>query len=373
MFCSKKKLLPSCPNILTPDQIPAFFIPPKLSSLPEGGGHVGRWVQRKTSQARSNSTSQTLLTSGSRHVTQVEDTEKGLQSPGQKKASDMASTIMGAPYLSESPHTRRRESLFHQMGPSSHGPCELRPISLTETDCVLTWKTSSQDLRYGLGLLNSDMTSSTESSPYSSPMLNRALHGSLANQVSTKQQHLSRNLSVKSLTRASSLSTEETSSADTSPNMPTKQDHPRYSMVHLVPPPILHLDFICCQDHLAKVTEVTLSKGGLIRLSVEYMKELDRLRVKLVNAENLYPSSLDAKTISCCVVMSLMPGKLQKQRSSTIRWSRNPIFNEDFFFEGLERGELEQLSLKLKVINKGTGVKRDIVLGRSESKLSSIL
>lgn len=371
MFCSKKKLLPSCPNILTPDKIPTFFIPPKLSSLPDGGGHVGKWLQKKPSDGGSRSSPRALLRSASRHVIQVEEVEQ------EADHQAMASSILGSPYLSESPHTRRRESLFHQMR-HTHGPCDLKPLSPLDPDHILNWKSSSHDLRlqrFSGGVLDSDTASSAESSPYSSPLLNRSPEGSPVIPDPGHRRLFGRPLTLKTLTRASSLSTEEASSTDTSPNLPTKEKHsaPRVSMMHLVPPPIFHLDFICCQERLTRETEVALSKGGLLRLSTEYVKELGRLRVKLVNAEDLYQSCQDPRSISSCVVMYLMPGKLQKQRSTVIRRSRSPIFNEDFYFEGVEKGELENLRLKVKVINRGTGMKLDHTLGSSELRLSAIL
>ncbi|KAM5127406.1 C2 calcium-dependent domain-containing protein 4D-like [Mantella aurantiaca] len=344
MFCTKKKPLPSCPNILTPDQIPSFTIPPKLAQ--RAGGHAGGWFQKKALEAGSKPAARALMRSASRHVIQVEEVEREAGSPQLGRGADMASTIMGGPYLSESPHTRRRESLFHQMC-----PCELPP------DFISGWRASSHDL-----LMDSDTASSAESSPFSSPLLNRPSGKPPAS-----------SLTVKTLTRASSLSTEETSSADTSPNLPTKEDHPP-SMARLLPPPIYHLDFICLQDRLTKETEVALGRGGgLARLSAEYAGELGRLRVKLVSAENLYPARQDPRAISCCAVLCLMPGKLQKQRSTVIRRSRNPIFNEDFYFEGLGKEELGQRRLRVKVVNRGGGVKRDVLLGANEVQLSAIL
>ncbi|XP_063803928.1 C2 calcium-dependent domain-containing protein 4C-like [Pseudophryne corroboree] len=376
MFCSKKKALASCPNILTPDQIPTFFIPPKLSSFPDGGSHVGMWLQKKMSEPGSGATSKVLLRSASRHVIQVEDVEQETEAPDQRHHPALAATIMTTPYLSESPHTRRRESLFHQMC-HTQGPYEVKPLSPLDSDSILSWKSSSHDLstqQVHYGAMDSDATSSSESSPYGSPLLSRSLVGS-SGQVSGRQRLLCRALTVKNLTRASSLSTEEASSTDTSPNLSSRESRSssRASMIHLVPPPIFHLDFICCQERLTKETDVQLSKGGLLRLSVEYVKELGRLRVKLVMAENVYPFNQDPKNISCCVVMCLLPGKIQKQRSTIIRRSRNPIFNEDFFFEGIEKGDPDNLSLKVKVINRGTGMKRDHVLGHSQLKLSAIL
>ncbi|KAG9473329.1 C2 calcium-dependent domain-containing protein 4D-like [Eleutherodactylus coqui] len=366
MFCSKKKLLPSCPNILTPDKIPSFFIPPKLSALPDGGGHMGKWLQKKPSDVGSKDSSRSLLRSASQQVTQVEDVEP----KGQSHHQSMASSILGSPYLSESPHTRRRESLFHQMC-HTHGPYDLKPLSPLDPDHILNWKSSSHDLhlqRFPCGILDSDTTSSAESSPFNSPLLNRSLAGSLV--IPGPGGH---RRAINTLTRANSVSTEEASSADSSPNLPTKENHGRATMVHLVPPSIFQLDFICCQDRLTKETEVVLSKGGLLRLSIEYVKDLGRLKVKLVNAENLYPLYQDPRAISCCVVLYLMPGKLQKQKSTVIRRSRNPIFNENFYFEGVEQEELDNLRLRVKVINQGSGVKLDHVLGSSELWLSAII
>ncbi|KAM4012943.1 C2 calcium-dependent domain-containing protein 4D-like [Anomaloglossus baeobatrachus] len=372
MFCSKKKLLPSCPNILTPEKIPTFFIPPKLSSLPDGGGNVGKWLQKKTLDTVSRSSPRALRRSASRHVIQVEDLEQEVETSGEENHRTMATSILGSPYLSESPHTRRRESLFHQMC-HTHGPCDLKPLSPLDPDHILNWKPSTHDprhQRFPCGVLDSDTTSSAESSPFSSPLLNRnPVIPDLGNRC-----NYYRTVTVNTLTRANSLSTEETSSTDTSPNLPTKENHSsqRVSMMHLVPPPIFHLDFICCQERLTKETEVVLSKGGLLRLSFEYVKELGRLRVKLVNVENLYSSYQDPRSISCCVVMYLMPGKLQKQRSTVIRRSKNPIFNEDFYFEGVEKG-VDNLRLKMKVINRGTGMKLDHVLGSGELRLSAVI
>ncbi|KAM3909877.1 C2 calcium-dependent domain-containing protein 4C-like isoform 1-T2 [Leptodactylus fuscus] len=377
MFCSKKKLLPSCPNILTPNKIPTFFIPPKLSSLPDGGGHIGKWLQKKPSDVGVRSSPKALLRSASRHVIQVEDMEPEAETSEQRHHQSIAASILGSPHLSESPHTRRRESLFHQMC-YTHGPCDLKPLSPSDPDHIVNWKSSSHDLRhhrFPCGIMDNDTTSSAESSPYSSPLLSRSPEGSPVVPHLGNRLHYCRSLTVNTLTRASSLSTEETSSTDTSPNLPTKENHSstRASMMHLVPPPILNLDFICCQERLTKETEVALSKGGLLRLSIEYVKELERLRVKLVNAENLYLLYQDPRTINCCVVIYLMPGKLQKQRSTVIRRSRNPIFNEDFYFEGVKKGDLDNLRLKMKVINRGTGMKLDQVLGSSELRLSTII
>ncbi|KAJ1081067.1 hypothetical protein NDU88_001251 [Pleurodeles waltl] len=103
------------------------------------------------------------------------------------------------------------------------------------------------------------------------------------------------------------------------------------------------------------------------------MKEIARLRIRLISIEDLYQSHYEPKNVNCCVSLHLLPGKVQKQRSTIIKNSKNPIFNEDFFFEGVFEEELNSRSIKVKVINKGANLRRDIVLGDCELMLSSIL
>lgn len=68
-----------------------------------------------------------------------------------------------------------------------------------------------------------------------------------------------------------------------------------------------------------------------------------------------------------------MPGKIQKQRSTVIKRSRNPIFNEDFFFIGVSEDDLYNLSVRMKAVNKGCNMRRDCVLGESEVGLMILL
>lgn len=118
---------------------------------------------------------------------------------------------------------------------------------------------------------------------------------------------------------------------------------------------------------------VPIGKDGSLRLSAEYCSDNQRLRVRLISAEGLYPLSVDPKIINCSVSLSLVPGKVQKQRSTVIRKSRNPIFNEDFFFDSISEEDLSQWSLRFKVVNKMSTLKRDYLLGDCDLPLSSIV
>ncbi|XP_078524535.1 C2 calcium-dependent domain-containing protein 4D [Lissotriton helveticus] len=408
MFCpnwkmcsSQHKPPPHCPNVLTPDRIPKFFIPPKLAAKHVGVSSRGPTLQNSGPLGKSTtgltSSYRALIKSANRHIIQIENMDEGVpceEESGQRLngASSMLHLAGSGSFgcLPESPHTRRRESLFH-VKCTADGPCEsswqemTNNVSSMDLSQSPSLRISSPDLRppcrshsppYFPANFDSDTASSTESSPFSSPLLSRSLAGTLVCQAYTKQRLFCRTLNAKTLARASSLSTEETSSTDNSPNNTRKENEGsglRPSLTSLAPPPIFHLDFICCHERVTKENTVDLSKGGCLRLSAEYMKEIARLRIRLISIEDLYQQHFDPKNVNCCVNLHLLPGKVQKQRSTIIKNSKNPIFNEDFFFEGVFEEELNSRSIKVKVINKGANLRRDLVLGDCELMLSHIL
>lgn len=118
---------------------------------------------------------------------------------------------------------------------------------------------------------------------------------------------------------------------------------------------------------------VRMGPRGSVRLLAEYEAAQARLRVRLLAAEGLYDHLCDARSINCCVGLCLVPGKLQKQRSTIIKNSRHPVFNEDFFFDGLGPASARKLALRIKVVNKGSSLKRDTLLGEKELPLTSLL
>uniref|UniRef100_A0A8D0L2L8 C2 calcium dependent domain containing 4D n=1 Tax=Sphenodon punctatus TaxID=8508 RepID=A0A8D0L2L8_SPHPU len=319
MFPSRRKtpkLLPVCPNVLTPDRIPSFFIPPTLSSLP------GRAARNGGSARRLH---------GACSVPQL-------------------TTQDGLTFLPESPHTRRRESLFHaEWVPGIRLSPPPQPTGPTD----------------------SDTASSAETSPFGSPLLLRSLTGTLTCQAHGRRRKL---LDAGPVPRARSLSTEEASSTDTSPSCPRREREPSWARAAtLAPPPLFHLDSMRCQERLTKEVTVPLSAGGRLRLCCEYLQAQGRLRIRLISAEGLYPPHCDPRHVSCCVAVQLQPGKAQRQRSTLVKRSRNPIFNEDFFFEGLPPEGLPGRGLRFKVLNKGAGVRRDAVLGECQAPLQALL
>lgn len=288
----------TCPNVLTPDRIPQFCIPPRL---PAPGG--------AQSPARR------------------EAGGRGL--PGACSLPHLAGRE-GWAFLPESPHTRRRESLFHAPPPAPAGGLLPAPARL---------HVSAPDLRLCVAA-DSDPAPSPDSSPFGSPR-----------------------------PRPRSLSPEEAGSADRSPYAPRRAG--------LAPPPLFHVDFLCCPLRPAKDSVLRLRpRGGQLRLSAEYQAGPGRLRLRLVSAEGLARSPVGPGSGGggCFVVLGLRPRvRPRGQRSRVVRCSANPIFNEDFFFEGLGPAELAARSLRAKVLDRGAGLRRDALLGECETPLVALL
>ncbi|XP_030622628.1 C2 calcium-dependent domain-containing protein 4A [Chanos chanos] len=414
----KPKKVLMCPNIITPDTIPEFCIPPKIPSPQEGKGmDQGKANSalrvspcEKGSPKREYPTRE-LIT---KHIIQVESVDDG---PHENICSDeettnadpqsqaalslphlaKAQTCYGFCTLLESPHTRRKESLFHN-DPSTCGIPLVLPRSRSSTCSKVTPSISSQTspscssfslnsltsrlsprgfALHRQGTLDSDTTSSAESSPFSSPLLARSLPKTSLFKALSHERLLYRNLKKATVSRNNSLSTDEGSSTDNSPNVMRRASEgliePLSCSFGLAPPAVFPMDLVLHRERVMKESLVPVGRDGTLRLSAEYCSENQRLRVRLISAEGLYSLSVDPKSINCSVSLSLLPGKVQKQRSTVIRKSRNPIFNEDFFFDAISEEELSQCSMRFKVVNKMSTMKRDYILGDCDVPLASLV
>uniref|UniRef100_A0A8C5P922 C2 domain-containing protein n=1 Tax=Leptobrachium leishanense TaxID=445787 RepID=A0A8C5P922_9ANUR len=372
----------TCYNVLTPDRIPEFCIPPR---------HQGQNDLRMRS--RHNSITNLFVSAFEarmpcpfeKHIIQVDSIEDPFEEestnadPQSQAALSLphlpkAHTSYGFCTLLESPNTKRKESLFHN-DPDAMPILLPRSRSSTITCrgvCSLSSFTNRRfrPLRRS-GTLDSDTASSADSSPFGSPKLNRSLQASLLkalNQDGILSRALKANCKMSTV-RNNSLSTDDESSTDSSPCV-TRRSSYDWSQHSLAQSDI---GLLLVPGRFSLDNTVTLNTGGIVRLSAEYHPENSRLRVRLVSAEGLFKQSVDPKNVSCYFSLSLMPGKSQKQRSTLIRGSRNPIFNEDFFFEELESQDLLEKTLKIKAIHKGSCVKRECILGKCKLQLLSIL
>ncbi|XP_070622738.1 C2 calcium-dependent domain-containing protein 4D [Erythrolamprus reginae] len=348
MFSKRKtrNVQPTCPNVLTPDTIPSFFIPPNLTTL-RGRRAAGthNLIEVPISPVKNEGVA---VQARHRARAQLPSTPATIQLP----------TPRDLGCLPESPNTWRRESLFHSRPRRGH----------------VGWFASprARPLSQHTPGLDSDTASSAENSPYNSPVPTRPLSSLLP----CHNYGHRRRLACRSphTLHPGSFSTEETSSTDTSPCCLRREADPPWISPGAWPlAPLFPLDLIRCRQRLTKEVTLTVSQGGQLRLSSEYLQPPGSLRVRLVSAEGFYPPQGSPRHIHCCVALRLRPGPGQRQRSAIIKRTRNPIFNEDFFFEGVTPEELPHRSLRLKVINKACSLRRDIVLGECDVPLDSLL
>ncbi|NXI90448.1 C2C4C protein, partial [Psophia crepitans] len=390
------------PNVLTPDRIPEFCIPPRLiSSGPIKGAGSHQDYRSEDADFKASDDSPSFSLPHLIQVESVEDTpaleEESTNSDPQSQAAlslphfPRAPTSYGFCTLLESPHTRRKESIFHG---DPHGALPSLMLSRSRANTFSGKGSMSNPIAISFasvrlppkhlslqrqGACDSDTASSSDSSPFSSPLLSRSPPRSCS-LIKTPNQEglLCRALKAKtksSMARNNSLSTEESSSTDNSPSAIRRASEGLLATqsFSVSCSPIFPLDLTRSQERLVGESTVVMDKGGMLRLSAEYCSENERLRVRLISAEGLYDDSVEPKNINCCITFSLVPGKTQKQRSTVIKRSKNPIFNEDFFFDGIAEEELYNLSIRMKAMNKGCSMKRDYTLGERELSLMTML
>ncbi|XP_028306334.1 C2 calcium-dependent domain-containing protein 4A [Gouania willdenowi] len=402
------KRISLCHNIITPDNIPEFCIPPTIIS-PQNTEQSRTTRPSKNSAVGNPEAETTIPEQLNPHIIQVESVDEspydGFSDEEMTNADPQSQAALSLPHLAktqtsygfctllESPHTRRKESIFHAdpgspplLLPRSRSSLCSR-VSPSPSPCPSPSSISLNSLTTRLSprgytpnwqsTVDSDTTSSTESSPFSSPLLSRCPAKSSLFKALSHELLLSRKLRKAMVSRNNSLSTDEGSSTDNSPHVMRRASEGLLNGLpnsySLAPPTIFPMDLTLHRNRLMKEKKVSIGKDGSLRLSAEYCLENQRLRLRLISAEGLYPLSVDPKMINCSISLCLIPGKVQKQRSTVIRKSRNPIFNEDFFFDGISEEDLNQRSLRFKVVNKMSTLKRDYLLGDCDVPLSSIV
>lgn len=234
-------------NVLTPEKIPDFFIPPKLiccppeESLTPKPQHFSTLrpsvsdhaICSQSPRARSSMNpcsprlfsrvggdTRNLQKSANRHIIQIESAdEPGAGSVDRDSvntnADPQSQTAMSLPYvpkaqtsygfstLVESPHTRRKESLFHS-DPSS--PLTSPNSPRRSQGGTLLAPADPNPYRYFSGG-ESDTCSSAESSPFTSPLLSRSasLLRSITQETQAKVSTVSLSASVNGLAAKNTL------------------------------------------------------------------------------------------------------------------------------------------------------------------------
>ncbi|XP_069315343.1 C2 calcium-dependent domain-containing protein 4B-like [Eulemur rufifrons] len=114
--------------------------------------------------------------------------------------------------------------------------------------------------------------------------------------------------------------------------------------------------------------------GGVLRLAAEYCPGSGRLRIRLLRAEGLAGGASEPRAVGCRISLVLQPPRTtRKQRSSVLRRSRKAALDQDFCFDGLTEDQVRRLAVRVKAENKGRGLERGRLLGQGELPLGALL
>ncbi|XP_054905263.1 C2 calcium-dependent domain-containing protein 4C [Poeciliopsis prolifica] len=354
-------------NIITPDNIPEFCLPPRLFKRQP-------MLETETTQLQQDGHQQTQK---SRPSFQTEIKEKSedplVPQKVPRKPLPFSAECYGLAGIYESPNTRRKESLFHSKRPvyvferriSATKPSQVKqkaPLKKTFSGLFTLFVSKS----FSEAASVEAETPSSAKSSRSAPSRSRRLKETVS--CPSLIDSMEKSKTPKKL--GLSLPTSSCSQLTSDKNPPT------------LFPPVLHpLDLLHYQERLQHEHILPLQGQGRVRLSTEHTtfskgasSIFFTVRVRVVSVEGLLDGS-ERHTLNCAVSLCLMPGKLQHQERATIRNCRRPEFNEDFYFTELRHKDLMELQLQLKVVDKAAAgaLRRGTVIGMICKPLSKLV
>ncbi|XP_022367627.1 LOW QUALITY PROTEIN: C2 calcium-dependent domain-containing protein 4A [Enhydra lutris kenyoni] len=314
-------------NVLTPDRIPEFCIPPRLAPGTALAALRVSWIQAAE------------IDDGAGHTDWDPRSQAALSLPHLPRAR----TTYGFCALLESPHTRRKESLFlggaRRPAPApgrSPGPRPRAP---------------------GRPPADPDVPAP----PPRAHRLLRAREGLLSRALPARRS--------RGLARARSVSSGDDDDECGAGSRPPA----RAPSASPPPPPPPGPD--PRPERLEAEGTVALGRaGGALRLAAEYSRASGRLRVRLLGAEGLPAGTAEPRAVGCRVSFVLRsPGKTRPQRSAVVRPSRKAAFDQDECLDGLSEEHVRRLAVRVKAEKPGRGRERGRGLAQGELLLGSLL
>ncbi|XP_046584864.1 C2 calcium-dependent domain-containing protein 4C-like [Haliotis rubra] len=92
---------------------------------------------------------------------------------------------------------------------------------------------------------------------------------------------------------------------------------------------------------------------GELKFAFHYLPDTRQLKVLLIRGENLGGHHRLDCHLNVFAKLYLMPGKVQKQTSEITKHSKDPVFNEEIFFNDQSFEVLQKMTLRIKLYNKG--------------------
>ncbi|KAL3865368.1 hypothetical protein ACJMK2_042760 [Sinanodonta woodiana] len=325
-------------------------------------------------------------------------------------------TSYGFTTLSECPNTRRKESLFHSCGDSLLPRKSFKKLTKQNSLSKSDDNVGRQSLSLQLDQLESCVIRkssnpcvivTTEESPQftknskfrSSTVFNELLR-------SPKRSHPFKRHRVYNRRRSSLVehasgpeSEKENSSENSSltcSSLDASPDHQRQSLGELHAPsfqgqtqkrhsapnvPASVSDTLDNQDKVRSSSCFTIGKTprvdnihaphGELKFSFQYLAASKQLKVCLIRAENLGGENKTDLNTNSFAKLYLMPEKVQKQNGSVVKHTKNPNFNQEFYFQQLTLDELHNMVLRIKLFNKSHNLKMAEFIGEVTIPLES--
>ncbi|XP_046508704.1 C2 calcium-dependent domain-containing protein 4B [Equus quagga] len=305
---------PACPNVLTPGRIPEFCIPPRLPApcAPEAPPSAAALPRRCAAEPD-------LWPRGADDSAGRTDWDPRSQAALSLPHLPRARTAYGFCALLESPHTRRKESLF--LG----GP---RARTLGGGDTHLVPRAGAPATTPAAPGGARPPRDALAPRPRGRCLL-RAPEGLLRRALRARRRG--------GLARARSVSSGD-----------GDEDEERAAALGRA--------------------------GGALRLAAQYSPASGRLRVRLLRAEGLAAGAAEPRAVGCRVSFVLQPpGPTRPQRGAVVRRSRRAAFEQDLCLDGLSEDEVRRLAVRVKAERKGRGLERGRRLGQGELLLGPLL
>ncbi|XP_064454586.1 C2 calcium-dependent domain-containing protein 4A [Mirounga angustirostris] len=319
-------------NVLTPDRIPEFCIPPRLAPCTALAALRVSWIQAAE------------IDNAAGHTDWDPRSQAALSLPHLPRAR----TAYGFCALLESPHTRRKESLF--LGGPGAAPL-LPPGAAPAPAPALP--------------AGARPTSDAPAPPPGARRLLRAPEGLLSRALRAR-----RSRGLARARGASSGDEDEDEQRGAGSRPPARA--PSASPPPPPPPPPGSDPGPECLE--AEGTVALGGAGGALRLAAQYSRASGRLRVRLLGAQGLAAGAAEPRAVGCRVSFVLRPpGKTRPQRSAVVRPSRKAAFDQDVCLDGLSEDQVRRLAVRVTAEKRGRGRERGRLLGQGELLLGSLL
>ncbi|XP_007458937.1 PREDICTED: C2 calcium-dependent domain-containing protein 4A-like [Lipotes vexillifer] len=355
-------LEPAFSNVLTPDRIPEFCIPPRLPApcAPVSSPQAAALPRQCAAEPD-------LWPRGAYDGAGRTDWDPRSQAALSLPHLPRARTAYGFCALLESPHTRRKESLF--LGGSGTAPLLPAPRARARTfgggggggDAPLA----------PLGRVPA-ATTAAPGGPRPPPValaprphgrrLLRAPEGLLRRALRAGRS--------RGLARARSVSSGDRDDDDDDGRRPGSWSLARAPATSTPPPRDPR------PERLEAEGTVTLDRaGGALRLAAEYSRGSGRLRVRLLRAEGPAGGAAEPRApVGCRVSFVLQsPGQTRRPRGAVVRRSRRAVLEQDLCLDGRSEDEVRRLAVRVKAENRGRGLERGRLLGQGELLLGPLL